>query len=87
MFVTVIHRIHDPDGFRAAETAALAAGLPRDVARPVQAASRDHRISVGLWEGDSVTAVRDVVERLVGRFADNEYYETEVEGIEPHRLT
>ena len=31
MFVTVIHRIHDPEGFQAAEAKALEAGLPSHV--------------------------------------------------------
>ena len=30
-----------------------------------------------------MTAVREVVERAVGPFADNEYYEMEVDGVEP----
>ena len=34
MFVTVIHRIHDPEGFQAAEAKALEAGLPSGVALP-----------------------------------------------------
>jgi hypothetical protein len=32
VFVTVIHRIHDPEGFQKAETKALEAGLPSHVA-------------------------------------------------------
>jgi hypothetical protein len=31
----------------------------------------------------SVVAVRDVVERTVGPFADNEYYDMEADGLEP----
>jgi len=83
MFVTVIHRIHDPEGFQAAEAKALEAGLPDGVALPIHAASRDHRLGICVWEGESVAAVRDVVEGVVGPFADNEYYEMEVDGIEP----
>ena len=83
MFVTVIHRIHDPEGFRAAEAKAMSAGLPEGVALPIHAASRDHRLGICVWEGDSVTAVRDVVEAAVGPFADNEYYEMEVDGLAP----
>ena len=83
MFVTVIHRIHDPEGFRAAEDKALKAGLPEGVALPVHAASRDHRLGICVWEGESVAAVREVVEGVVGPFADNEYYEMEVDGLEP----
>jgi hypothetical protein len=83
VFVTVIHRIHDPEGFQAAEARALEAGLPQGVALPVHAATRDHRLGLCVWEGESVTAVREVVERAVGPFADNEYYEMEVDGLVP----
>jgi hypothetical protein len=83
LFVTVIHRIHDPEGFQAAEREALASGLPHGVALPIHAASRDHLLGICLWEGESVTAVRDVVEGAVGPFADNEYYEMEVDGLAP----
>jgi hypothetical protein len=79
----VIHRIHDPDGFQAAETRALESGLPTGVALPVHAARRDHRLGVGVWEGESVTAVRKVVEGSVGPFADSEYYEMYVDGLVP----
>jgi hypothetical protein len=83
MFVTVIHRIHDPEGFQAAEAKALESGLPEGVALPVHAATRDHRLGICVWEGDSVAAVRGVVEGVVGPFADNEYYEMEVDGLVP----
>jgi hypothetical protein len=82
MFVIVIHRIHDRDGFQAAEAEAIAAGLPDGVALPVHAASRDHRLGIDVWEGASVTAVRDVVEGVVGPYADSEYYEMNVGGLE-----
>jgi len=81
MFVGVIHHIHDPEGFQASEAKARATGLPEGVAWAVKAASRDHRIGICVWEGESVTAVRDVVERAFGPFADNEYYEVEVDGV------
>jgi hypothetical protein len=83
MFVIVIHRIHDREGFQAAEAEAVATGLPEGTAMPVHAASRDRRLGVSVWEGTSVTAVRDVVEGVVGPFADNEYYEMEVDGLKP----
>jgi hypothetical protein len=84
MFVTVIHRIHDPEGFQNAETKALEAGLPDGIALPIHAASRDHRMGICIWEGESVAAVRDVVEAVVGPFADNEYYEMDVDGLQPN---
>jgi hypothetical protein len=81
MFVTVIHRIHDPEGFQAAETKALEAGLPPGVALPIHAAATDHRLGICIWEGESVAAVREVVEGVVGPYAENEYCEMEVDGL------
>ena len=82
---------HAPTGFRrltpellkADRTAKGFAGLPEGVALSVNATTRDHRLGICLWEGESVTAVRDVVEAVVGPFADNEYYEMEVDGLVP----
>ena len=59
MFVTVIHRIHDPEGFQAAEAKALEAGLPPHVALPIHAATNDHALGICIWEGESVAAVRE----------------------------
>jgi hypothetical protein len=83
MLVTVIHRIHDPEGFQAAEARALEAGLPSHVALPIHAATTAHDLEVCIWEGESVDAVREVVEGAVGAWADNEYYEMEVDGLVP----
>ena len=83
MFVSVIHRIHDPEGFEAAEVKALEAGLPPSVALPVHAATLDHRLGICIWEGESVAAVRQVVEGVVGPYADNEYSEMTVDGLTP----
>ena len=82
MFVIVIHHIHDRAGFQAAEAEAIVAGLPEGVAFPGHATSADHRLAISVCEGESVTAVRDVVEGAIGRFADSEYYEMNVVGIE-----
>jgi hypothetical protein len=81
MFVTVIHRIHDPEGFLAAEEKALEAGLPAHVSLPIHASTPDHRLGICIWEGESVTAVRDVVEAVVGPYSENEYSEMEVDGL------
>jgi hypothetical protein len=83
MFVTVIHKIHDPEGFQAAEAKALEAGLPTHVALPIHAATNDHTLGICIWEGDSVDAVREVVEGAVGPWAENEYYEMNVDGLAP----
>ena len=83
MFVTVIHRIHDPEGFEAAEAKALEAGLPSHLALPIHAATNDHTLGICIWEGESVDAVRDAVEGLVGAFSENEYNEMQVDGLVP----
>ena len=81
MFVTVIHRIHDPEGFQAAEAKALEAGLPSSVALPIHASTLDHRLGICIWEGESVAAVREIVEGAVGPYADKEYSEMDVDGL------
>ncbi|HEX7520512.1 MAG TPA: hypothetical protein VF441_00460 [Acidimicrobiia bacterium] len=83
MFVTVIHRIHDPKGFEAAEEKALEAGLPAHVALPIHAATPDHTLGICVWEGESVEAVREVVEAAVGPWSNNEYHEMKVDGLKP----
>jgi hypothetical protein len=83
MFVTVIHRIHDPEGFKAAEAKALEAGLPASVALPIHASTGDHRLGICIWEGASVAGVREVVEGAVGPYSENEYFEMEVDGLTP----
>jgi hypothetical protein len=58
MFVTVIHRIHDPKGFQDAEVKALESGLPPHVALPIHASTDDHGLGVCIWEDNFVDAVR-----------------------------
>ena len=83
MFVSVIHHISDPEGFEAAEQRALEAGLPSTVALPIHAATPDHTTGICIWEGESVDAVREVVEAAVGAWATNEYFEMHVDGLVP----
>lgn len=83
MFVTVIHHIHDPEGFQAAEAKALEAGLPSYVALPIHAATDDHTLGLCIWEGESVDAVREVVEGAVGAWSNNEYHAMHVDGLTP----
>lgn len=83
MFVTVLHHIHDPEAFEAAEQKAMEAGLPSGVALPIHAATADHAFGVCIWEGESVDSVREVVEGVVGPFARNEYFEMDVDGLTP----
>ena len=84
MFVGVIHHINDPAGFEAAEQTALERGLPPNVALPIHAATTDHRTGICIWEGESVEAVRELVESVVGPFSTNEYLRLDVDGWSPH---
>ena len=81
MYVTAIHRISDPEGFTKAENEAIAAGLPEGFALPIHAATRDHEVGLCIWEGPSVSAVRELVETVVGPFSQNEYFEMSVDGL------
>lgn len=83
MFVTVIHRIHDPEGLQATEAKALEAGPPSQVAMPIHSATNDHGLGICMWEGESVEAVREVVEGAVGPWANNEYNELHVDALTP----
>ncbi len=47
------------------------------------AATNEHDLGVCIWEGESVDAVREVVEGAVGPWATNEYYEMHVDGLTP----
>jgi hypothetical protein len=75
-----VHRIADPDAFEA-EKRALEAGLPEGVSLPVHPATPDHTTGMCIWEGESVEAVRELVESVVGEYSENEYFELEVDGL------
>ena len=66
MFVTVIHKIHDPEGFEKAEEKALEAGFPPTSRCRSTPRTNDHTLGICIWEGESVDAVREVVEGAVG---------------------
>ena len=81
VYVGVVHHISDPEGFEAAEQRALEAGLPESVSLPIHAATPDHTTGMCIWEGESVEAVRELVESVVGEYSENEYFELEVDGL------
>ncbi len=41
----------------------------------------DHGVGICIWEGPSVEAVSELVESVVGRFSQNEYFEMSVDGL------
>jgi hypothetical protein len=81
MYVTVIHRVSDPEAFMKAEDEAIAAGLPEEFSLPIHAATHDHGVGVCIWEGSSLESVRDLVESVVGPYSENEYFEMSVDGL------
>jgi len=72
MFVSVIHRISDPDAFAAA-VADATPKIPADLKVHLTAASDDRSTVICLWEAPSVEKVRDVVETHLGHASKNEY--------------
>ena len=53
------------------------------MALPIHAATGDHTFGLCIWEGESVEAVREVVEGAVGAWARNEYHGMHVDGLTP----
>lgn len=81
MYVGVIHRIHDHAGFEKAEQEAMAAGLPGGFSLPIHSVSPDGATGMCIWQGDSVDAVKGLVEAVVGDYSTNEYTELNVDGL------
>jgi hypothetical protein len=82
MYVGVHHHVSDPEGFRAAEQRALEEGLPEGFSLPIHATAPDYTTVICIWEGESVKAVRELVESVVGEYSENEYFEmAKVEGL------
>ncbi len=81
MHVGVIHHISDPESFEAAEQRALEAGLPEGFSLPIHAATPDHTTGICIWQGESVEAVKELVESVVGEYSENEYLEIELDGL------
>ena len=79
MYVGVIHRISDPEGFEAEVQKSMERGLPEGFSLPMYAASPDHTTAICVWQGESVEAVKELVESEVGPYSDNEYFEAVVE--------
>lgn len=72
MFVSVIHRISDPDAFWAIANSAIEK-IPPDLKCPQYVTSDDRSTTICLWEAPSVEKVRGFLEPLLGRVSKNEY--------------
>ena len=74
MFVVVQHTITDPDTFwSSADPAALPPQLKLHHTFPAP----DGRRAVCLWEAESVEALRDFLEPVVGASSRNDYFRVE----------
>jgi hypothetical protein len=72
MFISVIHRVSDPDAFGAA-VATATPKIPTDLKVHLTATGDDGSTVICLWEASSVDKVRDVVEAHLGHASKNEY--------------
>jgi hypothetical protein len=76
MYVTAIHDITDPDKFWSTVSSAQ---IPDGFALHVSLPNTEGNRCVCLWEGESVDAVRNLVEGTVGSFSQNAYYEVKTD--------
>lgn len=77
MFVSVIHRISDPDRFFSMASSA-AQNIPPDLRLPQSISNADRSTAVCLWEAPSVERVREFLEPLTAGISKNEYAEVDV---------
>ncbi len=71
-------RVHEKPSL---QNSLLEAGLPEGFSLPIHAATPDHTTVICIWQGESVEAVRKLVESVVGEYSGNEYFEMEVDGL------
>jgi hypothetical protein len=72
MFVSVIHRITDPDRFFEMANS-TAQNIPSDLRLPQYISSADRSTTICLWEAPSVERVREFLEPLTAGICKNEY--------------
>jgi hypothetical protein len=77
MFVSVIHRITDPDRFFEMASSATQ-NIPSDLRLPQSISSADRSTTVCLWEAPSVDRVREFLEPLTAGICKNEYARVDV---------
>ena len=72
MFVSVIHRVSNPDEFWAIAEKATA-NMPADLKLPQFVTSEDLATTICLWDVPSVDRLKTFLEPLLGRVSKNEY--------------
>ena len=76
MFISVIHRISDPDRFVEMQRAAE---IPDGLHVAQALLSADRSVAVCLWEAPSAAAVRDFLDPVTAGVCKNEYAELDAE--------
>jgi len=74
MFVSVIHRISDPDAFFEMARSVV---IPEDLRLPQTISTADRSTTICLWEAPSVERVREFLEPLTASVCKNEYAEVD----------
>ena len=74
MYVAIQHRIHDPAAFWPEDMRQFTSMLPPHLKLLHTFAASDGTHAVCVWEGQSIDAVRDFVEPVVGAASENEYF-------------
>ncbi len=72
MFISVIHRISDPEAFAATAASAMK-DIPADCRLHQAMAGEDRSTAICLWEAPTLDRVRNLLEPLFGRVCKNEY--------------
>ena len=72
MFITVIHRISDPDQFESSAKSATER-IPPHLKLHQYLSGSDRKTATCLWEAPSVKDVQEFLEPLSSRFSRNEY--------------
>ncbi|MBC5804965.1 MAG: hypothetical protein GIX02_05490 [Candidatus Eremiobacteraeota bacterium] len=79
MFVTVIHRINDPDQFESSAQSATP-NIPSHLKLHQYLTGADRKTATCLWEAPSVEEIKKYLEPVSGQFSRNEYVQLNTEG-------
>lgn len=76
MHVVAIHNISDPEKFwSTVQSTPIPDGITLHSSLPNQTGGK----AVCHWEGESLKAIKNLVEEAVGQYSTNEYYEVNAE--------
>ena len=79
MYVSVQHRITDPEKFFSMDAEEVAGGGPPGVQGRHFFPSQDRSVAVCLWEADSIDTLRDYLDPATAGVSENTYFEVDRE--------